>query len=487
MKRLLVVCWFLAQVLPASGAHGPTASHCVSCGLRPKTEVNQFGFTETPLGHHLAAWYPADIDGDGAWEIVARTESMTHELGVFDPQTASWILGPCATPIATTDPWHPVDVLGKGYLQIVYYSGGTIRVFDPVVYTDDALWTVPYAPVEQVIFWGRAETEFPVVFIVSSRKRHTHELLSGDSIATIKGTANSQHRAYGYPLDGSTALITESRYRSSFLVPGFSWLSDRCGFEVFDDHGKYVTGFEYWVYEGRLEPNVYGPSLRYIQLLPEPGSQTIITLRYQTDHLFNQNGWWLQRLEPNSGGYEDITHWLAPWSSVVPFDLYDDGLKCWLVPLGEGGWERRTLSDGNIIDTVPGPGDVPLRVGPILEPLSEGLFYISGASLFIFRPDIPTGVFDDPETNQLTSNVVTVSAHPNPFNSTVTLTWSGTASSLTIFNVLGQAVTKMALDGKTSATWDGCDSRSHECPSGIYIGQVASRDFTASTKIVLLR
>jgi hypothetical protein len=60
------------------------------------------------------------------------------------------------------------------------------------------------------------------------------------------------------------------------------------------------------------------------------------------------------------------------------------------------------------------------------------------------------------------------------------------ARSLTVFNVLGQVVTEIPVEGKSSVTWDGCDSQKHECPSGVYIEQVASLNFTTSTKIVLL-
>ena len=409
-----------------------------------------------------------------------------------------WLAGPDSTPIGS-DSWTPVDLERDGTYEYAYVSDGAVRILDPVTGADSALWEIPYDKILQASFWGRTSSWTPLVYIITSdgrsgeeppSTRHAHELLTGARLSSISGSAMSQHVLSGYLEAEAPVLAAEVGYRfSDYSTPGYSYLHEWRGFDLFDLQGMHLDRLVFWTYDGHLEPYVWAPALIYVQIVRVPESGASIALRFYRDNIFGTQGWWLQRLISSSGGYELIRHWDAPASSAVAFDLLGDGQRCWLFPLAIPGWERRSLLDAAIIDSVPGPANAQLRVGPLVVPEKADLFYIADSTLYIYRPDIHTGVFDDPESEAPSTDLVTLTAHPNPFNSAVTLSWSTAAPvpSLTIYNILGQPVVELMLDGKTEVTWNGCDSELHQCPSGIYIARLTSPGLTASTKVVLLR
>jgi beta-N-acetylhexosaminidase len=84
--------------------------------------------------------------------------------------------------------------------------------------------------------------------------------------------------------------------------------------------------------------------------------------------------------------------------------------------------------------------------------------------------------------------------YPNPFNPATTIAFdlprAGNAS-LTIYDLLGREVVRL-VEGHRSAgrhhlRWEGKDSRGLEAPAGIYIAHLASRNYSNSIKMLLLK
>ena len=152
---------------------------------------------------------------------------------------------------------------------------------------------------------------------------------------------------------------------------------------------------------------------------------------------------------------------------------------------------RATLT-GQMLDTLVGFPSARLLAYPIVSTEGANLFYLADSTLHIYQPDINTGILDDPDMPAVPANVVTIIAHPNPFNSAVTFTWTSDlpGSTLTIHNILGQTVQTFdasVLTGNSTHTWDGSDSRGRPVASGVYFARLANGHQVATTKLVLLR
>ncbi len=478
----------------------PARSLCVSSGLEQKLVVNEYGFLEVPLGYQLASWFLFDGDGDGRWEIAAKTLSTPERFGVFDPKRGDWLAGPDSTPIGPSS-WTPVDLEGDGGFEYAYVLGHEVRVFVPATGIDSMLWEIPYQAVLQTSFWGRSQDGTPLVFVVTSdghsggqppTTRHTHDLLTGAPIYSGSGSALGRFVLSGYLGGTQPVLVAEDSYRYTYHGPAISIQDEWHGFDLFDLEGNWLDRLVYWNYFGSHEPNLFGPQLLYAQIAQDSGSGAVLALHFSRNHIFFTEDWWLDRLLASSGGYEQIRHWNGPASSAVAYDLFGVGQPSWLFPLTTAGWERRSLLNAAVIDTVPGPANVPLSTGPLLSPSEVDLFYIADSTLYLYEPDIPSGIFDDPRTQQSEAVPMTLTAYPNPFNAAVTLAWSTSVpvTSLTVHNILGQTVQRFdvaELDGTSGLTWDGRDANGRPVASGIYFARLTTRDQAVTAKIVLLR
>jgi flagellar hook assembly protein FlgD len=62
---------------------------------------------------------------------------------------------------------------------------------------------------------------------------------------------------------------------------------------------------------------------------------------------------------------------------------------------------------------------------------------------------------------------------------------------LTIYNILGEEVRKMAVGnkpaGKYTITWDGADDSRHSVSSGVYFYKITAGTFAGSKKMILLK
>jgi hypothetical protein len=84
--------------------------------------------------------------------------------------------------------------------------------------------------------------------------------------------------------------------------------------------------------------------------------------------------------------------------------------------------------------------------------------------------------------------------YPNPFNPATTIEYELRKEShvdISIYNLLGQKVSTVVdgvkSAGEHSARWDGTDYDGKHVPSGVYFYRIASRGYTDSKKMLLLR
>jgi len=102
----------------------------------------------------------------------------------------------------------------------------------------------------------------------------------------------------------------------------------------------------------------------------------------------------------------------------------------------------------------------------------------------------PTGIDPVAFANRLEN------AYPNPFNPTTTIRYSIASAgrvSLKIYNAAGQLVRTLVDEEQTptaegfAATWDGFDNRGQSVASGVYFYKLATREFSDTKKMVLLK
>jgi hypothetical protein len=121
------------------------------------------------------------------------------------------------------------------------------------------------------------------------------------------------------------------------------------------------------------------------------------------------------------------------------------------------------------------------------------LFYKTGIDygmpdydLKVFESTLFTGIDDD---ITLTPDNISISAYPNPFNSSINITLDNVINgTLTIYDLLGRAVIIFDLDASNnSINWDGHDSQNNECVSGIYFIRLSSAKSIVTRSVTLLK
>ena len=85
-------------------------------------------------------------------------------------------------------------------------------------------------------------------------------------------------------------------------------------------------------------------------------------------------------------------------------------------------------------------------------------------------------------------------AYPNPFNASTNISFTLPAESdveLTVFNILGQEVKSLEIAnmpaGEGNINWDGRSSGGEQVASGVYLYRITAGDFSASSRMVLLK
>jgi hypothetical protein len=95
--------------------------------------------------------------------------------------------------------------------------------------------------------------------------------------------------------------------------------------------------------------------------------------------------------------------------------------------------------------------------------------------------------------NPLPHKILLLQNYPNPFNPSTMLVYElyrDCTPELTIFNLSGQKVRTLELNGKTghhSVEWDGKNDSGHDVPSGIYFYQLKADGFADIKKMTLIR
>jgi hypothetical protein len=189
------------------------------------------------------------------------------------------------------------------------------------------------------------------------------------------------------------------------------------------------------------------------------GGQGVVLLRWRTESEWNHEGFHLYRALRAGGEYERITPELiaGAGSSSEPRDY---------------GWQDRRVEPGRTywyqLESVDGMGGA-RRYGPVSA--------------------TPTGVLAAvPAKSLLLPN------SPNPFNARTWIRYQlaeGGSVSVKIYNVTGQLVTTLVEGsqppGYYQVPWEGQDHRGAPAASGLYLCQLKSNQFTATTKMILIK
>lgn len=131
----------------------------------------------------------------------------------------------------------------------------------------------------------------------------------------------------------------------------------------------------------------------------------------------------------------------------------------------------------------------------------EGMIYfeyvITGASLsepivlpFTFR----TANFVSNDNSIEAPINMLLSNYPNPFNPETTIKFNldkGSDIELTVFNIIGQKVTTLVNDyrssGSHTVTWNGKDQEGNSLASGIYLYRLTNGQHTQTNKMILMK
>ena len=179
--------------------------------------------------------------------------------------------------------------------------------------------------------------------------------------------------------------------------------------------------------------------------------------------------------------------------NFAAFDLNYDDEPALFLPLNSGqGWEVRSLENGAILDTLSDVPKADLQTGSLMVFGYQDLFYIADSALYIWL-GMPTSVNDDQSHTTGLPNTPWLTAHPNPFNGTVSLDWSPSpgAATLEVLNILGQRIRSYDLSAANgspaSVEWDGRDNGGNTVSSGIYFARLSGLRSPLVTKLVLLK
>jgi hypothetical protein len=114
---------------------------------------------------------------------------------------------------------------------------------------------------------------------------------------------------------------------------------------------------------------------------------------------------------------------------------------------------------------------------------------------FYFRSTPQTGI-DEIDAPFIPTGIE-LSAYPNPFNSTTTITFGnleGGEAKIEIFNLLGQRVRSFSIEGAKegriewdATEWDATDTLGNKVSSGIYFAKARAPQKSNTIKLIYLR
>ncbi len=461
-------------------------------------------FIAVPFGHAVSAWYPTDINNDNLWELAITFNGPPAQAGIFSPSTLTWLDGPHELPVTGTN-WGAGDYLDNGSIAYPYLKADTIFLHREGISPDSMLWVAPFWPLNAT-FWGESsdgrflvglnETvhfhsedstypDYPHIYDSYAWTMHVFDLFTGEQQHQFPAGVTPARRVSGVTAGMDNRMVLHEHHMTVdqyFFVQAF--YTDAI-FLVDSDWNRtpiLQLGAQYGSAGSPPDPAL----LRHVAVDPT-GPRLVVDLL--TD----------RGLRPCRISSQNVNTAAAVWSRSFPtpyymnfavFDLHEDGHPALYLPLLSGaGWEVRTMSTGAITDTLPGMPKADLQTGHILTADHQDLFYIADSSLYIWG--MPTSVSDNQSNTTAVPKSPTLTAYPNPFNSTVLLGWSnaGGASTLEILNILGQCVRTYEINAErtTSIQWDGRDSQGRPVPSGMYFVCFPGSSQLPAKKLVLLK
>lgn len=482
----------------------------VSGASRAHARPTSAEFTRIELGHAVSQWYPVDINGDGRWELAITCAGTPARIGVFSPKNASWLDGPHAVPVVGRT-WGVGDYNSDGMLEYSYLNSNTVRLYNPASGTDSALWVSPFTP-SDAVFLGSSAGGRPVVGLTCPGGSysegptyidypsyvlkewwfvHVYDLMDGTELDSFSGGSSPWRVVSTLPTLGTNSLIIHQQqmtteqiffvqvlYTDAILMLDPQW--NQSSVIRFGSHwgsAGYPPDPAYLEHVGAIRTGSPSRSLLLVDML------TYRSIRVCNLECYDVDG--------------DSILWSRSFPSpyylnFAAYDLNSDGNPALYLPLESGaGWEVRALTTGAILDTLQGMPKADLQTGPLITAGHQDLFYVADSGLYIWG--LPTAVFDDEAPTAGIPTSPHLTAFPNPFNSAVRLNWSysPSATTLEIFNILGQRVRTYDLStasgSRSSIEWDGRDITGHSVPSGLYFARLAGNRTSLVSKLVLLK
>lgn len=513
LSRTIPIVCVLTVLWSAStdSAGRSTRRYCVSC---PQGIANQFDFAEISLGVPVSHWFTVDLEGDGLWEIAIRTSETPTRVGVFDPRLGEWIDGPHAIPVVG-DEWGARDRDHDGVLEYVYRNGRLIRHYDPAISIDSLLWTDSNATTAvRSLFWGQWPSGSDVVALLYGGQSATgwgwnwllKDLWSGERLPTyFPGEPSGARRVHGYPHPADQYLVLHATSTYIYPEPHVGYQICRQSIKLLDKKWNVVLSEH--LREERVSgggPPLGPPGMTHAAIaFHGPSSQHMLVWQASSPQ-----DWAGYYFSPNAGaewitgGYlwerscEQLEHCLArsAQAKAVAYDLNMDGTEEVLAPdWRDSSWQVWDPLTGTLDTTIPNCPVAKLDAATLFRTDKRALFYLADSTLYIYHPDINTGILDFPDAlTPETAACAAIIAVPNPFNSDVALSWSSSAPvpSLAIFNILGQRVRTLRLPesaGEGQSIWDARDDHARPVASGIYFARLEGIDQPRTTQLVLLR
>jgi len=117
---------------------------------------------------------------------------------------------------------------------------------------------------------------------------------------------------------------------------------------------------------------------------------------------------------------------------------------------------------------------------------------IPGQQISIYEDTTTVSIIES--KTQLPENYLSIEAYPNPFNSSVKISFTGESTnqySLKIYNILGRLVkSDIICDNNMNSydfIWNGTDDLGQPVPSGVYFISVRSKEYVSSINVTLLK
>lgn len=188
---------------------------------------------------------------------------------------------------------------------------------------------------------------------------------------------------------------------------------------------------------------------------------------------------------PNGSGNGPSTR----WASI----LNAGGTTYYFVASSTGLYSTTTLNGASTVwaqEAATMIGNV--VVDMVKSRQADGLVVVGTHGIGVYSGDVITGI--EPLAGQIPAAFTLKQNYPNPFNPSTNIEYAITKKSpvrLTVYNIQGQTVAELVNEvqspGSYNIKWNGKDRYGKEAASGVYVYRLATDDFAASGKMMLVR